>query len=79
MTRSHPILAKVLKLDPEELSEDATLEAIGLDSLRLMMFIADCEEQFSCDLDMAMLSESLLPGVTVGEFCGIVDSQVHGI
>jgi acyl carrier protein len=60
------LLAARLRLTPQSLDEEATLERVGLDSLLLSETLAAVEEEFDVALDIMSLAEHLYPTLPVG-------------
>jgi acyl carrier protein len=60
------LLAARLRLTPQSLDEEATLERVGLDSLLLSETLAAVEEEFDVALDIVSLAEHLYPTLPVG-------------
>lgn len=62
------VLVDNLDLDPEAITEDATLETLGLDSLDVAELICEAEDRF--DIDFGELE-----GIeTVGQIVAHIDS-----
>lgn len=62
------VLVENLDLDPEAITEDATMESLGIDSLDMVELVCDIEER--CDVDFGEPS-----GLnTIGEIVAHIDS-----
>lgn len=62
------VLVENLDLDPEAVTEDATMESLGIDSLDMVELVCDIEER--CDIDFGEPS-----GLnTIGEIVAHIDS-----
>ena len=55
------IMARRLGVNPGSLSDDMTLEALGLDSLALAESIVAVEEHYGVQLDVGLLAEQVSP------------------
>lgn len=62
------VLVENLDLDPEAITEEATIESLGIDSLDMVELICDIEER--CDIDFGEPSGL----TTVGEIVAHIDS-----
>ncbi|MFF1443443.1 acyl carrier protein [Streptomyces sp. NPDC058295] len=65
-------LAARLRIDVAVLSEKATLDQLGLDSLLLAETVADVETRYHVEFDMAVFAESLVPTLPLGAFLDLL-------
>jgi acyl carrier protein len=65
-------LAARLRIDAAALSEKATLDQLGLDSLLLAETVADVETRYHVEFDMAVFAENLVPTLPLGAFLDLL-------
>ncbi len=70
------VLQKQFSAPAENMTPDASLQNLGLDSLALMEFVFALEDEF----DMLIPEDRLDPrqsGVTLGQLCELIGQMVH--
>ncbi|GAA3257880.1 acyl carrier protein [Streptomyces lavendulae] len=70
-------LADRLRLDATALTEEVTLEQLGLDSLLLTETLADVEEQYDVVLHTPVIAMNLVPGLPLGALLDLLADEAN--